>query len=115
MTYIAVVYNANATPSIDVCPQPAHVQGGHTILTWVPVNCTFPATGGIVFAPDTNDPTSWPYAQPALGPNGTYQVVDPNSEGAPGTPITYNYNVTIISHGGTHHTRMDPDVTNTPV
>ena len=114
MPYIAVVYNPNTTHPIEVCPQPVHVKGKDAILTWVPVNCTFPPTGGIVFAADTVDPTDWPYAQPTLGPDGTYQVVDPNPhiEGAP--PITYNYNVTIISNGGTPHTRMDPDVTNTP-
>lgn len=111
MATITVTYVANANPSIQVQPDNPRVGKGSNVLSWNCTNCTFPATGGIVFVPDASAPAVWPYAQPTLQADGTYQTIDENPGGQ---TVTYNYNVTIISRGGSQHTRQDPDVTNTP-
>jgi hypothetical protein len=114
MPNIKVTYMANANPSIQVSPFNQRVHPGSRILTWKPTNCTFPRTGGIVFAPTDTAPAIWPYQQPVRQSNGNYKTTDDNRLRAGETAITYNYNITIISNGGSTHRRMDPDVTNTP-
>jgi hypothetical protein len=116
MAEITVTYNPDATgtPSqrIEISPQPAVAQGRDVSLIWKPVNCTFPDKDAIVFQPDSVDPTPWPYAQPAPQADGTYTLY--YQKVATYVPTTYNYNVSVISEGGTTYFRADPDVTNTP-
>ena len=114
MPRIQVTYVANANPSIQVTPFNQRVHPGSKVLTWKPINCTFPQTGGIVFAPTESAPAIWPNQQPVWQSNGTYKTTDKNRLRAGQTAVTYNYNISIISEGGSTHTRMDPDVTNTP-
>ena len=99
-------------PNVKMIPGP--VQITWQISSTSPAGTTFPATGGIVFAPNSAQPDVWPYDQPAYNAaNGTYSVTYTNGVAQGQKAVTYNYGIVVSSNGATY-SNPDPDVTNDP-
>jgi hypothetical protein len=114
---VDVVLSSNGSVSVndpDIRMSPGNVQITWQISSTSIPGTTFPATGGITFVPNAEQPDVWPNAQPAYNQaTGTYQVSYMNRLSRGESAVTYNYAISVMNNGQTFN-NPDPDVTNDP-